>query len=48
MWTSENQEIDITQQEQEDREQATDEARKRQQNQVRAVEVGDAVWADMV
>ena len=48
MYSQENQEIDITQQEQEDREQATDEARKRQQNQVRAVEVGDAVWADMV
>ena len=48
MYSQENQEIDITQQEQEDREQATQEARKRQQNQVRAVEVGDAVWADMV
>ena len=48
MYSQENQEIDITQQEQEDREQATEEARKRQQNQVRAVEVGDAVWADMV
>ena len=48
MYSQENQEIDITEQEQEEREQATEEARKRQQNQVRAVEVGDSVWADMV
>ena len=48
MYSQENQAPDITQEEYEERQRQTKDARRRQERQINAVEVGDAVWADMV
>ena len=48
MYSQENQAPDITQEEYEERQRQTENARRRQERQINAVEVGDAVWADMV